>query len=37
MIASNPGFAAVTRRFIMEMPIAAHYGFDLTRIEPGFL
>jgi uncharacterized protein (TIGR00369 family) len=37
MIAPNPDFAAVTRRFIMEMPIAAHFGFDLTDIRPGFL
>jgi acyl-coenzyme A thioesterase PaaI-like protein len=37
MIAPNPDFAAVTRRFIMEMPIAAHFGFDLTDIQPGFL
>jgi uncharacterized protein (TIGR00369 family) len=36
-IAPNPDFAAVTRRFIMEMPIAAHFGFDLTDIQPGFL
>jgi hypothetical protein len=37
MNAPNPDFAAVTRRFIMEMPIAAHFGFALTDIRPGYL
>ncbi len=37
MDAPNPDFAAVTRRFIMEMPIAAYFGFELTDIRPGHL
>lgn len=37
LVAQNPDFAAVTTKFIMDMPIAAFFGFSLTRLEPGFL
>jgi uncharacterized protein (TIGR00369 family) len=36
-VAPNPLFAETTRRFIMTMPIAAFFGFDITDIGPGFL
>jgi uncharacterized protein (TIGR00369 family) len=35
--AQNPDFVAVTTRFIMDMPIAAFFGFSITDIAPGFL
>jgi len=37
MVAPNKEFASTTRRFIMTMPIAAHFGFQITDIGPGFL
>jgi uncharacterized protein (TIGR00369 family) len=37
LVAQNPDFVAVTTRFIMDMPIAAFFGFTITDIAPGFL
>jgi uncharacterized protein (TIGR00369 family) len=31
----NPDFAETAKRFLMEMPIAQHFGFAITRIGPG--
>src|SRR5258708_31539280 len=31
----NPDFAETTRRFLMEMPIAQHFGFAITDVAPG--
>jgi uncharacterized protein (TIGR00369 family) len=37
MEAPNPRFREDTTRFILEMPIAAHFGFAITDICAGFL
>lgn len=31
----NPDFAEVTKRFLMAMPIAQHFGFDITGVALG--
>ncbi|MEA2919210.1 MAG: hypothetical protein QOJ15_11291 [Bradyrhizobium sp.] len=31
----NPDFAETTKRFLMEMPIAQHFGFAVTDVGPG--
>jgi uncharacterized protein (TIGR00369 family) len=31
----NPDFAETVKRFLMEMPIAQHFGFAITDIGPG--
>src|SRR3954466_8600178 len=31
----NPHFIEVTKRFLMEMPIAQHFGFDITDVALG--
>src|SRR3954454_19206665 len=31
----NPDFAETVKRFLMEMPIAQHFGFAITGIGPG--
>jgi uncharacterized protein (TIGR00369 family) len=31
----NPDFAETTKRFLMEMPIARHFGFAITDVGPG--
>src|SRR5436853_7554290 len=31
----NPNFIDVTKRFLMEMPIAQHFGFDITDVALG--
>ena len=31
----NPDFVEVTKRFLMEMPIAQHFGFDITDVALG--
>jgi uncharacterized protein (TIGR00369 family) len=31
----NPDFAENTKRFLMEMPIARHFGFAVTDVGPG--
>ena len=31
----NPNFDEVTRRFLMDMPIAQNFGFQITLVEPG--
>jgi uncharacterized protein (TIGR00369 family) len=31
----NPDFAETTRRFLMDMPIARHFGFAVTGVGPG--
>ena len=31
----NPDFAETAKRFLMEMPIAQHFGFLVTDIGPG--
>ena len=33
--ARNPDFAETVKRFLMEMPIAQHFGFAITDIGPG--
>jgi acyl-coenzyme A thioesterase PaaI-like protein len=31
----NPDFVETTKRFLMEMPIARHFGFAITDVGPG--
>jgi uncharacterized protein (TIGR00369 family) len=31
----NPNFAETTKRFLMKMPIARHFGFSITDVGPG--
>jgi uncharacterized protein (TIGR00369 family) len=31
----NPDFVETTRRFLMDMPIARHFGFAVTGVGPG--
>lgn len=31
----NPNFVETTKRFLMAMPIAQHFGFDITDVAPG--
>src|SRR3984893_6803686 len=31
----NPSFGAATKQFLMAMPIAQHFGFDITDVAPG--
>src|ERR1700692_4069958 len=31
----NPDFAETAKRFLMEMPIAQHFGFSVTGVGPG--
>ena len=35
LLPANPDFAETTRRFLADMPIAAHLGFTITAIGPG--
>src|SRR5437763_11718733 len=32
---SNPDFVETTKRFLMDMPIAQHFGFAVTGVGPG--
>jgi uncharacterized protein (TIGR00369 family) len=34
-IPPNPNFIEVTKQFLMAMPIARHFGFDITDVAPG--
>lgn len=34
-IPPNPNFVEVTKQFLMAMPIARHFGFDITDVAPG--
>jgi len=31
----NPNFIEATKQFLMAMPIAQHFGFDITDVAPG--
>ena len=33
--APDPDFAETAKRFLMEMPIAQHFGFEVTGVGPG--
>src|SRR5687767_9653240 len=35
--APNPGFRIFTLDLLMNMPIRQHFGFEVTRVEPGLL
>lgn len=34
-IPPNPNFAEATKAFLLDMPIAQHFGFDVTDVGPG--
>ena len=34
-IPPNPNFVEVTKQFLMAMPIARYFGFDITDVAPG--
>jgi uncharacterized protein (TIGR00369 family) len=35
LLPPNPDFVETTKRFLMDMPIAQHFGFTVTAVGPG--